>query len=121
MKGEAISLYPFYHFHPIQRHLDISFVITAESSLLRIAGNWNPLSTLALVAAVVRKMLKTRVTLGNISRVLLNLTEKLHICNVQRLLFPLNVYVVNNHIFSLLHQSLLLLTLTFVPLPYLFG
>ena len=35
------------------------------------------LSTLALVAAAVRKMLKTRVILGNISRVLLNLTKKL--------------------------------------------
>ena len=35
------------------------------------------LSTLALVAAVVRRMLKTRVTLGNISRVLLNLTKRL--------------------------------------------
>ena len=33
------------------------------------------LSALALVAAVVRRMLKTRVTLGNISRVLLNLTK----------------------------------------------
>ena len=35
------------------------------------------LSTFALVTAVVRKMLKTRVTLGNISRVLLNLTKRL--------------------------------------------
>ena len=35
------------------------------------------LSTLALVAAVVWRMLKTRVTLGNISRVLLNLTKRL--------------------------------------------
>ena len=35
------------------------------------------LSTLALVAAVVRRMLKTRVTLGNISRVLLNLFKRL--------------------------------------------
>ena len=34
------------------------------------------LSTLALVAAVVRRMLKTRVTLGNISRVLLSLTKR---------------------------------------------
>ena len=34
------------------------------------------LSTLALVAAVVRKILKTRVTLGNISRALLNQTRK---------------------------------------------
>ena len=35
------------------------------------------LSKLALVAAVVRRMLKTRVTLGNISRVLLNLFKRL--------------------------------------------
>ena len=35
------------------------------------------LSTLALVAAAVREMLKTWVTLGNISRVLLNLTKRL--------------------------------------------
>ena len=35
------------------------------------------LSTLALVAAVVWRMLKTWVTLGNISRVLLNLTKRL--------------------------------------------
>ena len=34
------------------------------------------LSTLALAAAVVRTMLITRVTLGNISRVLLNLTKR---------------------------------------------
>ena len=33
------------------------------------------LSTLALVAAIVRGMLKTRVTLGNISHALLNLTK----------------------------------------------
>ena len=35
------------------------------------------LSTLALVTAFVRRMLKTRVTLGNISRALLNLTKRL--------------------------------------------
>ena len=35
------------------------------------------LSTFGLVAAVFRRMLKTGVTLGNISRVLLNVTEKL--------------------------------------------
>ena len=33
----------------------------------------------------------------------------------------LNVYPVNNHIFSLVHQLRLLLTLTFAPLPYIFG
>ena len=36
---EAISLYPFYHLHQLYRHLDISRVMTAESSLLRIAGS----------------------------------------------------------------------------------
>ena len=90
MKGEAISLYPFYHFHLLYRQLGISWVIAAESSPLRIAGSrnrtWNTLcytlleftlSTLALLAAVVRKMLKTRVTLGNISRFLLILTKRL--------------------------------------------
>ena len=35
------------------------------------------LSTLALLAVAVRRMLKTRVTLGNISRVLLNLIKRL--------------------------------------------
>ena len=90
MKGEAISLYPFYHFHLLYRQLGISWVIAAESSPLCIAGSrnrtWNTLcytlleftlSTLALLAAVVRKMLKTRVTLGNISRFLLILTKRL--------------------------------------------
>ena len=38
-KGEAISLTPFYHFHPLQRHLDISRAITAESSPLHIASS----------------------------------------------------------------------------------
>ena len=36
-RGEAISLIPLYHFHPLQRHLDISRAITAESSTLYIA------------------------------------------------------------------------------------
>ena len=81
MKWEAISLYPFSQLHPLHRHLDISWVIAAESSPLRIvhsrnrAGNRTrslgfTLSRFALVAAVV-----TRVTLGNISRVLLNLIK----------------------------------------------
>ena len=48
-KGEGISFTPHYHFHPLERHLDISRVITAESSPLHIAssrartGNlWSP-------------------------------------------------------------------------------
>ena len=82
-KGKAISFYPFYHFHQLHRHLDISRVIAAESSPLRIAGSRNQtwkeftLSALELVAAGVRRMLKTRVTLGNISLVLLNVTKRL--------------------------------------------
>ena len=39
-KGKGISLTPHYHFHPLQRHLDISLVITAESSPLHIASSW---------------------------------------------------------------------------------
>ena len=37
--GEAISLSPLYHFHPLHRYLDISQVITAESSPLHIASS----------------------------------------------------------------------------------
>ena len=65
-------------------------------------------------------MFKTRVTLANISRLLLNLTESLNICNVQRLLLLINVYAETDRIFYLVRQLRLLLTLTFVPLPYLF-
>ena len=85
----AVSLCPFYHFHPLYRHLAISWVIASESSPLRMelaAGIEHEtfgtrslelnLSTLALVAAVVRRTLKIRVTLGNISRVLLNVTKR---------------------------------------------
>ena len=38
-KGEGISLTPHYHFHPLHRHLDISQVITAESSPLHIGSS----------------------------------------------------------------------------------
>ena len=41
VKGEDISLYLFYHFYPLHRHLDISLVIAAESSPLHIAGSRN--------------------------------------------------------------------------------
>ena len=89
----------FLPFHLFHRHLNISQVIAAGSSTLRIAGSWTRTRnlwfpdasrlllsyalfrigsfTLALVSAVVRRMLKTRVTLGNISRVLLNLIKGL--------------------------------------------
>ena len=38
-KGEPISLSPLYHFHPLHRHLDISWGITAETSPLHIASS----------------------------------------------------------------------------------
>ena len=69
-----------------------------------------------MVAAVVKGMLKTRVKLGNISRILLNLVERLI-----KLLYPPNVHVVNIYILSLVHQLRLLLALTFVLLSYLFS
>ena len=37
-KGGDIYLTPLYHFHPFHRNLDISQVITAESSSLHIAS-----------------------------------------------------------------------------------
>ena len=41
-KGEVISLAFHYHFHPLHRHLDISRVITAESSPLHIVAGLEP-------------------------------------------------------------------------------
>ena len=38
-KGEGISLAPHCHSHPLYRHLDISRVITAESSPLHIGSS----------------------------------------------------------------------------------
>ena len=38
-KGEFISLSLFYHFHQLDRHLDISRATTAESSPLHIASS----------------------------------------------------------------------------------
>ena len=38
-KGEGIYLTLFYHFHPLRRHLDISRVVTAESSPQHIASS----------------------------------------------------------------------------------
>ena len=38
-KGEGIFLTPFYHFHPLHRHLDIGRAITTESSPLHIGSS----------------------------------------------------------------------------------
>ena len=77
---ESISLYPFNNFHPPRRHLDISWVVAAKSSPLRIAGSQNPAWN-----------------------------------------FWYTLFRVNSQIFSLVHQLRLVLALTFLPLPYLFG
>ena len=45
-KGEATSLTPLYHFHPLHRNLDISRVITAESSPQHIASSQTPTGNL---------------------------------------------------------------------------
>ena len=66
-------------------------------------------------------MLKTRVALENIYRVLLNLTKRLVIALFQdSSSFPMFTQL-TVIFFSLVHQLGLLLTLTFVPLPYMFG
>ena len=72
-------------------------------------------------------MLKTRVTQGDISRAFLNLTKRFEMfkdssaSQYQKLVLPPNVHAVNSYIFSTVHQLRLLLALTFVSLPYLFG
>ena len=66
-------------------------------------------------------MFKTRVTLGNISRVSLNLFKRSIFVMFKGEELPPNVPAVKIHIFSLVQQLRLLLTLTFVPLSYLFG
>ena len=38
-KGEGVSLTPLCHFHPLCRHLDISWAIATESSPLHIASS----------------------------------------------------------------------------------
>ena len=51
-KGEAISLTPLYHFHPLHRHLDISHAITAESSPPDIASSRTRTGTFGFRAQV---------------------------------------------------------------------
>ena len=52
MKAETISLYAFYHFHPLHRHLDINWVIAADNSPLCIAGSWSLVQQLRLILAL---------------------------------------------------------------------
>ena len=41
VKGEATSFFFFYHFHPLHRHVDISWVNASENSPLCI-DSWQP-------------------------------------------------------------------------------
>ena len=41
VRGEAISLFPLYHFHPLHRHLNTGWIIAVESLPLRITGSRN--------------------------------------------------------------------------------
>ena len=43
-KGEGFSLIPHYHFHPLYRHLGISWAITAESSPPHIVARVEPVA-----------------------------------------------------------------------------
>ena len=52
VKGEAISLTSLYHLHSIHRHLDISWVITAESSPRHIVSSQAPTGILCFRAQV---------------------------------------------------------------------
>ena len=50
--GEGISSAPHYHFHLLHRHLDISQVITAESSPLYIASSQAQTRNLWFLSAI---------------------------------------------------------------------
>ena len=65
-EGEGISLTPHFHFHPLQRHLDINQAITAECSPLHIVGSrtrtgnlWFPSASRQPPSAVLHEDWKT--------------------------------------------------------------
>ena len=51
-KGEAIFLTTLHHLHPLHWHLDISRVISAESSPLHIVNSWTRTKTFGFQAQV---------------------------------------------------------------------
>ena len=51
-KGKGISLTSHYHLHPLHRHLDISRVITAESSPLHIESSRTRTGNLWFLGAI---------------------------------------------------------------------
>ena len=100
----------------------ISWVITAESSPLRVAGSRTRTGKSVFPLGVaVRVMLKTWVKLGNISLLSINLIKRLIFVMFKHSFPSQRFHTVSIHIFSLVHQLWLFLALTFVPLPYLLG
>ena len=67
-KGEAISLTPLFHFHPPHIHLEISRVISAESSLLHITSNQTQTGNIWFPSA---KLLTTKLSALN-GRLIMN-------------------------------------------------
>ena len=96
----------------LRPHLCTQLATIIEHGTFGICSLEFTLSKHALVAAVVRGMLKTWITLRDVFCVLLNLAcillNLINISNVQRLLLPLN-FTLNIHIFSLVHQLWLFL------------
>ena len=71
-KGEAISLTPLYHFHPLHRHLEVNQAITAESPPQHIASSYqaqphNKLSNLNNKLGVLYKRLQYLILLLKLS------------------------------------------------------
>ena len=66
-------------------------------------------------------MLKTRVALGNISRVLLNLIKRLMFVMFKDTSHAMFMQLTFIFSFYLVHQLRMLYALNFVPLPYMFG
>ena len=61
-KEEATSLTPLCHSHPLQRHLDIGHVITAESSLLHIASSQTQIGPFGMTWIVLKTRTKYIIT-----------------------------------------------------------
>ena len=113
VKGETISLCPFYHFHRLYRHLDISWVIAAESSPLPIAGSrnrtWNAWYTLFRINPFDTCTgscccWENAWNSGNTGKYISCLDFSCNICSVQRLLLHPIVHAVKSHIISLVHN-----------------
>ena len=75
--GQQVKRETPYILSTISTHFCAQLAAGIEHEIFSTRSLEFTLSTLALVAAVVRRILKTRVALGNISRVLLNLTKRL--------------------------------------------